>query len=59
MTRRFLRVTVAALALFLTAAGSMNLRQANAGLCDEICGCNGGPHLCCEANGIRCFTGAE
>ena len=37
MTRHFLRVTFAVLALFLAVAGSVNLRRASAGICQEIC----------------------
>jgi hypothetical protein len=37
MTRRFLRVSLAALALFLTVASSVNLRQANAVSCEDVC----------------------
>jgi len=41
MTRRFLRVSLAALALFMTVAGSVNLRQANAVSCEEVCPSSG------------------
>jgi len=37
MTRRFLRVSFAALALFLTVAGSVNLRQVNGASCETVC----------------------
>lgn len=47
MTRYFLRVSFAALALFLAVAGSVNLRQANAQTCPGI-GCPGGTADCAE-----------
>jgi len=46
MTRRFLRVTFTALALFLTVAGSVNLRQVNAVSCEEVCPSAGYPNVC-------------
>jgi hypothetical protein len=59
MTRRFLRVGLAALALFLTAAGSVNLRRANAVSCDE-CGVPPGANVACafylpDGTYIECY----
>jgi len=59
MTRRFLRVGLAAMALFLTAAGSLNLRRANAVSCDD-CGVPTGPNVACEfylpdGTIVRCY----
>jgi len=47
MSRRFLRASFAALALFLTVAGSLNLRQANAVSCADLgLQCCGGTQVC-------------
>ena len=58
MTQRILRVTLAALALLFTFAGSVDLKRTNAsaGLCNDICGCSGGDARCCEWNGVTCYT---
>jgi len=45
MSRRFLRISFAALALFLTVAGSVNVRQANAISCDDAA-CRAGGEVC-------------
>jgi len=63
MTRRFLRVTLVTLAFFLAVAGSVNLRQANAGLCEDLDCLHGGSDMCADIffpNGDRltCY-GAE
>lgn len=58
MTQRILRVTLTALALLLTVAGSVDLKRTNAeaGLCNDVCGCVGGDARCCEWNGVTCYT---
>lgn len=58
MTRTFLRLTLAVLAVVLSLAGTMNLRSANAGLCDVTCGCTplGGNIVCCTQGTITCYT---
>jgi hypothetical protein len=59
MTKSFLRVTLTVLALVLSMAGAMNLRSANAGLCDTDCGCDGGNIKCCTQGTITCWTGSQ
>ena len=48
MKRHFLRVTFTALALFLSVAGSVNLRQVNAGICEDLDCPVGGVHICAQ-----------
>lgn len=55
MTKTTLRLTLTVLALVLTLAGSVNLRRANAGLCDEVCECIPGPYVCCVYQDIVCY----
>jgi len=45
MSRRFLRVTFAALALFMAVAGSLSVRRANAYSCDDAA-CHAGSEIC-------------
>jgi hypothetical protein len=58
MTKTFLRVTLTVLALVLSMAGAVNLRSANAGLCQD-CGCSGGEIKCCTQGTITCWTGSS
>jgi hypothetical protein len=60
MTQRLMRVTLTLLALLLTFASSVDLRRANAeaGLCNDICGCTSGDARCCEWNGVTCYSKA-
>jgi hypothetical protein len=46
MSRRFLRASFAALALFLAAAGSVSVRRANAVSCADFGWCCGGTKIC-------------
>lgn len=57
MIQRFLRIALSSLALLLAIAGSLNVSRARAesGLCDGVCGCNGGPTQCCTWNGVTCY----
>lgn len=60
MTRHFLRVSLAALALFLTVAGSVNLRHTNAASCPDV-GCHGGTRQCADmlltdGTFVRCYN---
>lgn len=57
MTKRIAKLTLTVLALVLSLAGTINLRSANAGLCDVDCACKplGGELLCCSRNGINCY----
>jgi hypothetical protein len=57
MTKTFLRISLTVLALVLSLAGTVNLRSANAGLCDVDCGCDGGTVKCCTQGTITCWTG--
>ncbi|HKP81244.1 MAG TPA: hypothetical protein VJT69_04465 [Pyrinomonadaceae bacterium] len=59
MTKRFLRVTFTALALFLMVAGSVNLRQANADVTCPGVGCPGGTRQCATINSnpsVTCYN---
>jgi hypothetical protein len=58
MTKTVLRLTFAVLAVVLSLAGTVNLRSANAGLCDVTCGCKplGGDIVCCTQATITCYT---
>ncbi len=56
MKQRVLRVVLTVLALVLTLAGSVNLKSANAGLCDGVCGCPGGTQQCCTYEGVTCYN---
>jgi hypothetical protein len=58
MTKTFARLTLTVLALILSLAGAVNLRSANAGLCDVDCGCKplGGNLVCCTQGTITCYT---
>ena len=56
MKQRVLRVVLTVTALVLTLAGSVNLKNANAGLCDGVCGCPGGTVQCCTWEGVTCYT---
>jgi hypothetical protein len=47
MTRSILRTVLTTLALVLLFAGSFNLNRAAASACGDLCGCPGGPQLCC------------
>jgi hypothetical protein len=55
MTKHIAKLTLVVLALVLSLAGMVNLRSANAGLCDVDCNCNGGELLCCSRSGITCY----
>lgn len=59
MTKTFLRLTLTVLALVLSMAGAVNLRGANAGLCDTDCGCDGGEIKCCTQATVTCWTGSK
>jgi len=69
MIKRFLRVSLTALALSLAISGAMNTNRVNAqeeiiddsggdgefaGLC-QYCGCNGGKIQCCSQGTIICY----
>jgi len=66
MIKRFLRVSLAALALSFAISGAMNTNRVNAqeeindgdgefaGLC-QYCGCNGGKIQCCSEGTIICY----
>jgi hypothetical protein len=52
MTRSILRIVLTTLAFVMLFAGSLNLNRTSAnqpgpGQCQSICGCPGGPQLCC------------
>jgi len=71
MTRSILRVVLTTLALVLLFAGSLNLNRTRAqdfevieggggGDCGSICGCGGGPTVCCHIeypNGPKVYCG--
>ena len=70
MIKRFLRVSLASLALVLAISGSMNLNRVvaepidgggdsggNQGLC-QTCGCNLGTLQCCSQGTIICYSHA-
>ena len=53
---RLLTVVFSGLALLSSFMASNRLNEVNAGLCDEDCGCFGGPKLCCTQGTIKCYT---
>jgi len=57
MTKHIAKLTLTVLAIVLAFAGTVNLRSANAGLCDVDCACKplGGELLCCTQGTISCY----